>query len=267
MQEQIVPGIQTQEGERVGLSTIHLLSAYLKSEEFESLSQNKKSFYKKVVTNVAGFAALNGILDINQLPILVQEYSKSQRVTSIPKQLSVIKKVVRWGVAKQIIEKDFFYNYPEISIGTKEHSRWNVSPLTDMEINELMDATGDNLRDRALMFTIMVARTKVDEIRKMTKGSITTDKQGHVYLNISGQIIPAPEGQISRTLKAYTDKLEGGPLFPSRGKGSKSITRQDMHQRFQVCKAKHKLPELNQAILVRTGIELFGKPPQPVRQH
>lgn len=267
MQEQVNQGYSPQETRLEQINIGGLFNAYIKSDYFRShYKNNSQLLYASDLKRLLKLSSLIGQFEVDRLPKLIDELKKSEKTPRTIRTISAIRSAAAWGVAEGLLDENQ-YTDTELKQQSAEpqFSNYNIIPLSTKELEKLKKATDKSPRDKALILTILLARVDVKTIINLTTESIIRDVNGSTSITFDQLSIPVPD-ETAPALLNYVKNLRPGPLFPSRMKSKKLLTRQAMHIIFQKYKEEIGLSKLNHSILVRTGIREYGQPTKRVNE-
>lgn len=193
---------------------------------------------------------------------MIREYAKySKSPTTLP-TIAALKSANAWGIVVGLLDGDLDINFqPRHCKDRSPFVDYNVSPLSNKDLKKIMQATDENLRDKALILTVLLTRGSTDTVRELTTENIRSDENGTTTIAINNFKIKVPKKAASALLD-YAKSIIPGPLFPNRHKPEEPLTRQAMHLIFQRYKNQIGLENLSHRTLVRTGVHMFGNPSQ-----
>lgn len=252
------PRSQPHETQPQEASFRELVIGFLQSDRFNSYASNTQYVYLQDLRRFLDFAEKHGTESIPEFVSIFDSYSKDRRLSSNYRERSALRSALNWGIIQGLAEDKMLARISPNNEYVKRKHPKGEEPFSNDELQKLLDATSQMPRDKALILTIISARTSSDGIRSLTTRSLESRTDGKTVLVVGDKPIILPR-VIGDCINDYAKSIEPGPLFANR-KG-RPLTRAYMDLIFKKYQGALGF-DVNYSSLVRTGKKFFGTQPE-----
>ncbi len=232
---------------------------FFKSDQFAAYKPNTQTQYRQDLARFLRSAPSGGEIDIPTAISVLQELGRQNTNAKNVKARYAIKAAIAWGTKQNIVDEESIDLINQVVVPSSDERKPTI-PLTKIELQNLFIAASGNVRDRALITTIVITQPTSEELESLKKEDVYKNSEGQTLIKIGDEEIIVPEG-IAPFIQDYTETLkQSHALFPRTQGKDKTIamTRAGVHIILNKYKREANLPSLSHMVLVRTGQEFFS---------
>jgi len=237
-----------------------LTYAFLRSDRFAAYKPNTQNRYKQELIRFLRRAPNSGHIDLPTAIAAVQDAKQQGPKPVFVNTLYAIKAAITWGIERDIVDSEIGGLANQL-VDHRKQVHEPITPLSEPELQRLFAAASGNLRDRALITTVVIAQPTNEELELLKKDSVYKGADGQTVIKIGDKEVPVQEG-IAPFILDYAKTLkQESALFPRTLGKDKTVamTRAGVYVILSKYKKQAELPSLSHKVLAKTGQQLFGK--------